>query len=66
MKIQASLVVTGNKNKTANVTPKLHINEHNKNKMNSNSEKHRSLHSTELRAHTSGSGSDVIHGHFRP
>jgi len=34
------LVVTGYKNKTTNVTPKLQINEHNKNKINSTSKKH--------------------------
>jgi len=33
MKIHVSLVITGYKNKTANVTPQLHINEHNKNKI---------------------------------
>jgi len=40
MKTRVSLVVTGYKNKTANVTPSLQINEHNKNKINSNSKKH--------------------------
>jgi len=40
MKKHVSLVVTGHKNKTADVTPKLQINEHNKNKINSNSKKH--------------------------
>jgi len=40
MKIHVSLVVTGYKNKTANVTPYLQFNEHNKNKINSNSKNH--------------------------
>jgi len=37
MKIRVSLVVTGYKNKTANVTPYIQVNEHNENKINSNS-----------------------------
>jgi len=40
MKIQVSSLVTGYNNKTANMTPLIHIIEHNKNKMNSNCKKH--------------------------
>jgi len=39
MKLHAYLVVTGYTNKITNMTPLLQINEHNKNKINSNSKK---------------------------